>query len=293
MPCMSARSLTLDLAKVGHAFCHFVCAFIFGCNIVYIDYFLFCLGSRKQELDEAMVELIVKDSQPFTLVEDEGFRGFVNKLDPTYVLPTRQVCTCTEYLSIYMCTIYYFTAFIQYVILFLQALKAMVEQKFLKAKEEAKARVEEAAAVSLTADMWTSIHMDAYLAVTCHFINDSHTLSTVLLAVHKFPQAHTVANLAAAKASIMEEWGITSKVTCVVTDAAPNMIACTREMKVKHAICIAHAINLMVKKALDQTPGLPELRMKARKLVGLFRSSTTAKVCYIIFAVIIHTIIMY
>ena len=30
--------------------------------------------------------------------------------------------------------------------------------------------------------------------------------------------------------------------------------------------------------------------MKARKLVGLFRSSTTAKVCYIIFAVIIHTI---
>ena len=197
-----------------------------------------------------MVELIVKDSQSFTLVEDEGFRGFVNKLDPTYVLPTRQVCTCTEYLSIYMCTIYYFTAFIQYVILFLQALKAMVEQKFLKAKEEAKARVEEAAAVSLTADMWTSIHMDAYLAVTCHFINDSHTLSTVLL-------------------------------------------ACTREMKVKHAICIAHAINLMVKKALDQTPGLPELRMKARKLVGLFRSSTTAKVCYIIFAVIIHTIIMY
>ena len=291
MPCMSSRSLTLDLAKVGHVLS--LCAFIFGCNIVYIGYFLFCLGSRKQELDEAMVELIVKDSQPFTLVEDEGFRGFVNKLEPTYVLPTRQVCTCTEYLSIYMCTIYYFTAFIQYVILFLQALKAMVEQKFLKAKEEAKARVEEAAAVNLTADMWTSIHMDAYLAVTCHFINDSHTLSTVLLAVHKFSQAHTAANLAAAKASIMEEWGITSKVTCVVTDAAANMIACTRELKVKHAICIAQAINLMVKKALDQTLGLPALRMKARKLVGLFRSSTTVKVRYTIFAVIIHTIIMY
>ena len=109
--------------------------------------------------------------------------------------------------------------------------------------------MEEAAAVSLTADMWTSIHMDAYLAVTCHFINDTHTLSTVLLGVQKFPQAHIAANLAAAKASIMEEWGITSKVTCVVTDATANMIACTRELKVKHAICIAHAINLMVKKS--------------------------------------------
>ena len=199
--------------------------------------------------------MIVKDSQPFTLVEDEWFRGFVNKLDPTYVLPTRQVCTCTEYLHIYMCTIYCFTAFIQPVILFLQALKAMVEQKFQMAKKEAKTRVEEDAAVSLTADMWTSVHMDAYLAVTCHFINGSNTLITVLLGVQKCPQAHTAVNLAAAKASIMEEWGITSKVTCVVTDAAANMIACTREMKVKHAICIAHAINLMVKKLLTRLLG--------------------------------------
>ena len=75
-----------------------------------------------------------------------------------------------------------------------------------------------------------------------------------------------------------------------MADQNTNMLACARDLKVKHAVCIAHAINLMVKRALDQTPGLPELRMKARKLVGLFRSSTTAKVCYILFAVIILTI---
>lgn len=168
---------------------------------------------------------------------------------------------------------------------FLQALKALVADRYKKAKEEAKAKVQKATAVSLTADMWTSINMDAYLAVTCHFIGEDHVLNTVLLGVQHFPESHTAANLAAAKAALMEEWGIRHKTTCLVTDAAANMIACGRELNLKHAICIAHAINLLVKKGLDQTPGLPELRAKARKIVNLFRCSTTAKVCYVIFSV--------
>lgn len=36
-----------------------------------------------------------------------------------------------------------------------QALKAMVEEKFITAKEKAKEEVQNAAVVSLTADMWT------------------------------------------------------------------------------------------------------------------------------------------
>ncbi|XP_034530089.1 uncharacterized protein LOC117805468 [Notolabrus celidotus] len=91
-------------------------------------------ATRKQELDEALVSMIVKDTQPFSVVDDVGFRTFVSKLDPNYILPTRQ------------------------------ALKAMVEAKYETAKEKAKAKVEKAATVSLTSDMWTSINMDAYLA---------------------------------------------------------------------------------------------------------------------------------
>lgn len=48
----------------------------------------FALDSRKREPDEALVD---KNSQPFSVVEDEGFRGLVKKRDCTYVLPTRQV----------------------------------------------------------------------------------------------------------------------------------------------------------------------------------------------------------
>ncbi|XP_037637100.1 zinc finger BED domain-containing protein 4-like [Sebastes umbrosus] len=184
-------------------------------------------ATRKQVLDEAMVSMIVKDTQPFSIVED--------------------------------------------------ALKAMVDVKYTSAKEKAKAIVQKVAAVSLISDMWTSINVDAYLAVTCHFVDENTRLRSVMLGVLKFPLTHTAENLACVKASLMEEWGITNKVTCLVTDGAANMIACGRELRLRHTICIAHTLNLIVKKALELTPVLSDIRAKARKLVGYFRSSTTAK----------------
>ncbi|KAL3979503.1 chromosome alignment-maintaining phosphoprotein 1 [Sarotherodon galilaeus] len=158
-----------------------------------------------------------------------------------------------------------------------QALKVMVEARYQEMKEKAKASVEKATAVSLTSDMWTSINTEAYLAVTCHFVDESSTLNTVVLGVQYFPNAHTAENIAQVKGSLMAEWAITDKVTCLVTDGAANMGACARELRLKHAICIAHTLNLVVKKALDQTPELSDIRAKSRKIVGYFRSSTTAK----------------
>ncbi|XP_056090727.1 uncharacterized protein LOC130070380 [Rhinichthys klamathensis goyatoka] len=73
-------------------------------------------------------------SAPFTIVEDEGFRAFVKKLDPSYVLPSRKV------------------------------LKAMVSERYDKAKEKTMEDLQKAEFVSLTANMWSSINMDGYLA---------------------------------------------------------------------------------------------------------------------------------
>ncbi len=51
--------------------------------------------TRKEELDEALVCITVRDTQPFSIVEDVGFREFIVKLDPTYVLPTWKACLVT------------------------------------------------------------------------------------------------------------------------------------------------------------------------------------------------------
>ncbi|XP_078030269.1 E3 SUMO-protein ligase ZBED1-like [Epinephelus lanceolatus] len=202
---------------------------------------------RKRELDEALVNMVVKDSQPFSIVDDCGFKEFVALLDPTYTLPSRR------------------------------ALKNMVVQRYEEEKTKAKAVMQKVEAVSLTADMWTSINMDAYLAVTSHYVDDSVKLATVLLGVLPFPETHTAANITAATRSLMEEWGIEGKVTSIVTDAGANMVASVRILNLRHAICFAHALNLVVKKSLDATPGLEDLRTRARKVVSFFKTSTTAK----------------
>uniref|UniRef100_A0A674MKY1 BED-type domain-containing protein n=1 Tax=Takifugu rubripes TaxID=31033 RepID=A0A674MKY1_TAKRU len=191
-------------------------------------------GDRKQELDEALVVFIVKDSQPFTVVSDPGFCALVAKLDPTYILPSRQT------------------------------VKAMVERRYVEEKEKAKAALQNVDSVSLTADMWTSINMDAYLAVTCHAIHAGE-LSTTLVGVRPFPISHTAENIAG------------TKVKCLVTDAAANMIAAANILRVRHAVCLAHALNLIVKKAMDATPGLDNIRSKTRWMITHFKSSTTAK----------------
>ncbi|XP_075999197.1 E3 SUMO-protein ligase ZBED1-like [Genypterus blacodes] len=202
---------------------------------------------RKKMVDDALLNMVIKDSQPFTIVEDVGFKELIHVLDPTYVLPTRQ------------------------------SLKAMVDKKYEEAKEKAKEKLQQVASVSLTSDMWTSINMEAYLAVTCHFIDGEDQLGTILLGVEHFPSAHTADNLALAHTRFMEEWGIQDKVKCLVTDAAANMIACVNHLNVRHALCIAHSLNLIVKKSFDEVPGLSELRAKCRKMVTFFRTSTTAK----------------
>ncbi|XP_070410613.1 zinc finger BED domain-containing protein 4 [Nothobranchius furzeri] len=192
--------------------------------------------------------MIIKDCQPLTIVENEGFRELLKLIAPSYVLPSRKV------------------------------IKDLVSQKYEEEKEKTKKDLQSVIAVSLTADMWTSINMEAYLAVTCHYVDkESHELCSSVLGVPHFPQKHTAENMATVKRSLMKEWGIAGKVRCLVTDAAANMIACARMLQVRQTICIAHSINLIVRKSCDQISTLTELRNKARQIVTYFRSSTMAK----------------
>ena len=207
--------------------------------------------NRKENIDKALVEMIIHDSQPFSVVDDHGFRAFFSQLDPSYVLPSRQT------------------------------LKSMVEVRYKEEKKKAQDLIKTVKAVSLTSDMWTSLHMDAYLAITCHFVDDSDKLQSILLSVGNFPERHTAANIAALKTAVMEEWDIKSKVVCLVTDGAANMLACANILEVRHSHCIAHALNLVVKKAIDLTPGLEDIRGKARKIAGHFRTSALQEsVCF-------------
>ncbi|KAK7156879.1 hypothetical protein R3I94_006810 [Phoxinus phoxinus] len=114
-------------------------------------------NSKKEMVNEALVYMVIKDSQPFSIVDEDGFKEPLHVLDPTYVIPTRM------------------------------GLKAMFEHKYKEAKEKAREQLQKVGAISLTSDMWTSLNMDAFLAVTCHFIDDNDKLCNIVPGVEHFP----------------------------------------------------------------------------------------------------------
>lgn len=57
--------------------------------------------SAKKRIDHDLMKLFTVDMQPFRIVEDTGFRGFVNSLNPSYELPTRQAISQTLLPALY------------------------------------------------------------------------------------------------------------------------------------------------------------------------------------------------
>ncbi|MBN3319230.1 PFD5 protein, partial [Atractosteus spatula] len=95
--------------------------------------------------------MIVMDYQPFSVVQDKGFRAFINQLNPSYVLPNRKALTRT-----------------------------IIPQLYEKTLSEVQEKVKGASAVCLTTDCWTSVTHSghSYLSVTSHFINPDFQMLT-------------------------------------------------------------------------------------------------------------------
>ncbi|CAH1106752.1 unnamed protein product [Psylliodes chrysocephalus] len=122
---------------------------------------------EKNKIDNSLMDLFTKDFQPFSVVEDEGFRNFTKCLYPTYELPNKKTITHT-------------------------LLPALYEKTFTDVQEE----IKYVKSVTVTTDCWTSINTESYMAVTVHFINQNFDIKSILLHCAVFPQSHTAEHLA-------------------------------------------------------------------------------------------------
>lgn len=191
--------------------------------------------------------MIVKDLQPLSIVEDDGFRNFVKTLDPRYKIPGR---------------------------------KSLMDGKLPALYEDCCAKVRKALSgvdnVVLTSDMWTSRATEAYLTVSCHMIDENWQMVAYMLETCSVPGQHTADNICAQLTRITEEWGITDKILAVVTDNGANMVAAVRKAGWAHYPCFAHTLNLVVKDSIKALPDLLELQQKSTAIVALFHHSTKA-----------------
>ena len=159
---------------------------------------MYSRGSSKwKELTDSVTYCIAKDMLPIRIVEKEGFKTLVKKLDPQYELPTR------KYMS-----------------------KKAIPDLYSVTRESVKSQISTAIFFAATTDIWSSSTMEPYLSYTLHHISEEWQLKNHCLETLYLPQNHTGTNIAEALESILESWSLKSEQQiCITTDNGSNMVA--------------------------------------------------------------------
>lgn len=199
---------------------------------------------ERKRIDRDLLELFINDYQPFSIVEDKGFKHFAKNI-PGYSLPGRKTISSVMIPALYEKTI--------------GDVKEIVER--------------DVRSVCITTDCWTSSQTESYIAVTAHYIDKKFEPQRILLECRGLKERHTSANLSQELKKVTDDWGLTSKIIFAISDNARNIEKAIEDLNWKRYGCYAHSLNLIVTQALKPLEALIE---NVKKIVGHFKRSTTA-----------------
>lgn len=199
---------------------------------------------HRQDLDRLVLQMIVEDMQPFSIVEDKGFKKFVKALDARYELPSRT-----------------------------KLAETMLPRIYAEERTKLSNDLKETTSISLTTDIWTSRKTESYLTITAHYINSNWQLCSCILETKRLEGPHTAEYIAQTIREIMALWDISKKVNAIITDNASNMAAAITSLGVRHAGCFAHTLNLVVNNSLSNTQGFEDIKGKVKDIVSFFKHS--------------------
>lgn len=150
--------------------------------------------SRQQRITVALTDLIAGNLLPFSLVESQEFRCFMDVVDSRYVIPSRKTLSTT----------------------LISDRKQFIENKL-------RTTFNKLDTVSVTVDIWTNRIMHSFLGVTVHYIEDWN-LRSGLLACKEFHGRHTGENIVTHYDELIEIFNLRNKISHVISDSASNMI---------------------------------------------------------------------
>jgi hypothetical protein len=175
-----------------------------------------------EKLKQVTVKWIVTDCRPISIATDKGFVSLM-----------RAATGCDKYIPPCYATI-----------------TESIHSMYLERKEQLKSRLANVAAVSLTADFWSSIQNRSYIGVTVHFVEE-WTLHSKVLDVFEVSESHTAEACGRILTNVAVDWNITSKVLTIVTDRGRNIVKGVEEFTpFANTHCFAHVIQRGIAAAL-------------------------------------------
>lgn len=145
-----------------------------------------------------IVQWVAESLRPFEIVKDKGFKHLMKTGCPDYWIPSPSTVS-RDVKTVFSKTRNCIAKLLQ-----VCYLSALLYSSFTQIQEHD-------GALSFATDAWTSPNHRAYVAVTVHFEHEGVPIC-MLLDFVEVPRSHSGANLAAAFAKILEDFGIEDKV---------------------------------------------------------------------------------
>lgn len=259
-------------------------------------------SQRYKNITQNVANMIVKDLQPLSFIEDEGFQKLLHVLEPRYTLPSRATFR-----------------------------NAILPQMYKEVAAKLKTIIQQTNTYSITTDGWTSRNTDSFVTYTLHVVDTEFIMHSYVLGTYKFKTEHTADHLRSHIVKTFKDWGIIPgadvtltnvaevaesgdeeqeesetennpeydddqdyledtyqdidinpnldldipadilKNIIITTDNASNISKAVNDSGIQHIRCFAHTVNLAVMKGVNS---LSSQIARVRKIVSYFHRSS-------------------
>jgi hypothetical protein len=218
---------------------------------------------RASMITNAIGRMIALDYQPYTLVENRGFKELLQILEPRYHIPASTTFSRKVIPDMYNKV--------------LKSVKGTLERDLLGSQAQTENDCHQAPAFSFTTDVWTSRAMDAYISFTVSYVNDQFQLKTFALENKHFPGSHTADRIVETLQTSMDEWGLPGEIPIFcVRDNGSNIKAAIRKTVWYDVSCFAHTLQLAIADAIRSEEGMEHMLGKCKKIVSHYHHSCVA-----------------
>ncbi|XP_030640801.1 zinc finger BED domain-containing protein 4-like [Chanos chanos] len=206
---------------------------------------------KSKQLDRLITEMIITDSQPFTMVSDAGFKRLLAVAEPRYTLKNEK---------------FYRTEMLEQI------------HRQVVAKIKTLIQAENAGqCLAFTTDCWSST-TESLMSLTCHFIDNSWKRNQVVLNTKAMHGSHTDQYIREIFLGMLDDWGIgQNRVMLVLRDNGANMVKGMKLVDLPDLSCTAHLLQLVVNDGLMSQRAVIDITAMLKKCATHFHHSVLAK----------------
>ncbi|KAH7963442.1 hypothetical protein HPB52_021209 [Rhipicephalus sanguineus] len=140
------------------------------------------LQRERTAITTKIARMLALDLQPYSCVENRGFKELINHMKPLYKIPSRTTFSRTIIPELY-------------------------EDTFMAVKDRMHADFQEGVeSISLTSDMWTSRSNQSYISLTCHYLTSNFEMRSFALENRSVTESHTACNILEHLQTMMDNW---------------------------------------------------------------------------------------